>query len=476
MIPVLVALVGWLAIDVGTAQAGGISPVVLPGSGVTLSIFEIRSGVFVDITDSYLPEWAPGAPLQTVYIVVNGSTAPPSLVLPPTATPLADRTTSAYPGNCTNFGTDTGPDFTFNTLTPVSTPVGIGYSLTSNDCGGMAVIQVGTEKFIIPRDLNLNGIADSWEATFCPGNTCPTGKEDLDSSAGNPATGDGIAAFDEYRGFIVSGTHVRTDPRQKDLFVHLVNPQCLPAASLLTTTTFATGIPLFTSVNTLISGNQIHALGYTPNAANGKTDEWFDDFHHYSAADGIRFGDGTTSTPSVDDRWVTRNRVYSTDSAGKPLPRQKGLRIIECLDTSAPSLLGFASLRSPNGLDSFSIVFTQRVVDYLTNTLGATCTVAAPCSYSTFQNGVWTTPVTISQNDLIARAIEFYLAMEIGHTIQLTPTVEGTAKTSYGYHHAPGTGSNLDQAIVNKVSSRTGNTFYIPLLYSTSDQQNFLLK
>ena len=486
----------WIASAIGSAHAGMISPVSGSSTGVTLSIFQISGGAFVDITDTYLPEWAPAAPPQIVFVVVNGSTAVPTLVdANPSITatnpnPFLNRTnpnastTSHYPGNCTNVGTDAGPDFTMSTvagLVTVPTPTGpkTGYPLTSNDCGGMAVIQVATgvitDTFIIPRDTNLNGIPDSWEATFCPANSCPTGKEDLDASPGNQASGDGIAALDEYRGFIVSGTHVRTDPRQKDLFVHLVNPQC-GTTSLLVGATFASGIPLFTNLNTLISGTQMHTLGYVPGTTNlSPMNEWVDNFHHYSVADGVRFGDGTLTTAPVGDRWVTPNRIYTTDSLGNPLPAQKGLRIIECLDTSAPSLLGFASLGSPNGSDN-AIIFTQRIVNYFTGTLAATCTTASPCTYSTFQSGAWTTPVTISLNDLIARAIEFYLAMEIGHSIQLTPTVEGTSRTSYGYHHAPGTGSNLDQAITNKVSSKTGNTFYIPLLYNASDQQNFQLK
>ena len=482
----LLGVLVWAWIGGGMAQAGVISPVSSSTLGVTLSIFQNIGGLFVDVTDSYLPEWAPGAPLQTVYVVVNGSTTVPTLVdTNPSITStnpnpfLSPPTTSHYPGNCTNFGTDTGPDFTFMTTAAatVNTPAGLGYPLISNDCGGMAVIQVGNDTFIIPRTTSqpLNGIPDSWAATFCPGNACPTGKEDSDASAGNLTNGDGVAALDEYRGFIVSGRHIRTDPRQKDLFVHLVNPQCgTAAASLLGggTTTIITGGPLFGNLNTLISGAQIHVLGYTPGAANGATQEWVDNFDHYSVTGGLVWLDPVTHLPTTTapagDRQINQNAVYKIST-------QKGVRLIECLDTSAPSLLGFASLGSPNGPDN-SIIFTQRIVNYLTSTLGATCTTAAPCSYSTFQNGAWTTPVTISQTDLIARATEFYLAMEIGHTVQLTPTVEGTTKTSYGYHHAPGTGSNLDQAITNKLSSRTGNTFYIPLLYNTSDQQNFQLK
>jgi hypothetical protein len=372
-----------------------------------------------------------------------------------------------------------------------------GFLLTPLDCGGMAVISAttsaGTHTFILPQSsLGLNpttgisGIPDIWAAAFCtPTSPCTTGMEDSDSSAGNATNGDGISAFDEYRGFIVSGLHLRTDPRQKDLFLHLVNPQCVSGDPLQSTASLlggpnavVTGSPIFSNVETLISGTQIHRLGYaTPNAQHYTTTEWVDRFDHYSITDGLVFVNGSATAPA-DDRQINQNAVYfSKDSAGNKVV-QRGLRIIECVDaTTTPSLLGFASLGSPNGPDN-AIIFTQRILNYLTNSLGATCaTPTTAClSYSTFQNGAWTTPAAISPVSLFGAALSFYLGMEIGHAIELTPTVEGGQKVSYGYHHAPGTGSNLDQAITNKVSNRTGNTFYIPRLYNTSDLPNYQVK
>jgi len=125
---------------------------------------------------------------------------------------------------------------------------------------------------------------------------------------------------------------------------------------------------------------------------------------------------------------------------------------------------------SPNGPAANAIVFTRRILNYFDNTLGAT---AAGLTYSTFQNAVPTTPVAILHDELIGKAIGFYLGMEIAHLLKLTPRQEGTSQvpTAYGYHHAPGTGSNVDQTI-----TVTGKTFFIPLNYNTSDQTNFLLK
>src|SRR5947207_15597281 len=179
-------LLVWVGSVVGSAQAGTIAPVG-PVTVVTLSILrQTRPVVFEDITDSYLPDWAPGATAQTVYVKVNGSASIPTLVDTNPAITAADpnpflsqRTTSHYPGQCTNYGTGSEADFTFG-LSNVIVGATTYYSLTSNDCGGMAVLSVSGSQFIVPRDANLNGIADTWEATFCPGSpsSCPTGRED----------------------------------------------------------------------------------------------------------------------------------------------------------------------------------------------------------------------------------------------------------------------------------------------------------
>ncbi len=506
-VPLLVALIG-SAIGAGPAVAGVIRPVQtgltsptlyppdLSDSAPTISILN-QTGA--DITDTWLPDWDPvhggvvGGPptVFSVYVVVKVGGVPvvPSsigLVLPlpgavfngvtnPFLNALA-LTTSAYPGQCTNFGspTDLTPDFDFSTTSAlVPGTATTGFPLTPRDCGGMAVLQVtltpgaAPHTFILPQDGNGNGIPDVWEATFCPAsNPCTTGLEDEDTSAGNPALGDGIAALDEYRGFIVSGAHVRTDPRQKDVFVHLVNAQC-GTDSLLGggTKTYVTGDALFANVNTF--GARLHLSGYTPNASNSTTSEWIDRFVSYSDASGFVFDSATPAIPPPDDRQINRNAVYLGAV-------QKGLRVTECVDAGPTTTLGFASVGSPNGGDN-AIVYTRRILLYFDNTLGA---ATGALSYSTFQNGGWTTPQAIAHDDLIGKAIAFYVAMEVGHSLNLTPAQEGTNKvpTAYGYHHAPGTGANLDQSIVNKVSNKTGNTFYIPLLYNSSDLTNFDVK
>lgn len=450
-------------------------------STVTVSIFQ--NGV--DVTGTWLPE-----PGQAVTIVVNGLASATIGLVPPPATitftgttnPFLNATTlttSAYPGQCTNFGsnTDLSPDFTL-----------VGNTLTPTDCGGMAVIQVnGTYTFILPADSDVDGMPDNWEARYgaASGSTSLAPLDDKDPApVSSTIIGDGISNFDEYRGFIVSGQHIRTDPRQKDLFVHVVNPQCLPAgtdpltstSSFLGggTTTYVSGAPFFTNLNTLINGTQVHLLGYMPNSANYKTDEWVDNFDSYSLSTGIVWRDPanavTTTSQPTGDRQINANALYPVLDSVTKLKIQKGLRLIECVVNDTGTTLGVAALGSPNGQDN-AILYTNRIISYLNGLIGTSTTI----KYSFFTAGAWSTPVSITRVDLIGRAMEFYLAMEIGHSLSLTPTVEGTNKTSYGYHHAPGTGSNLDQAITNKVSNSTGNTFYIPIYYNSSDLANFKL-
>src|SRR5262249_41481084 len=128
-----------------------------------------------DVTDCWLPELG-----KPVYVVVSGSASTPMLVAPaagvsfplaagtpPNPVPpnpfLAALTTSAYPGQCTNLGSGTDADFP---LGPGPLDLPGSYTLTPTDCGGMAVILVGSLKFILPRDgtatVAANGIPEVW--------------------------------------------------------------------------------------------------------------------------------------------------------------------------------------------------------------------------------------------------------------------------------------------------------------------------
>ena len=259
--------IGWAWLGLGLAQAGVVPPIrpdltLDTSATVTVSLYQLDSTLpaaasvtlqspsrcttsgtsfYKDVTDCWLPEWNPVNLGKSVYVVVNGSADPATLV-PPAGTPtfplapgtanpfLAALTTSAYSGQCTNFGSGAEPDFLplgpATTLpTSASTSV-VGYELKPTDCGGIAVIQVGSLKFLLPKDgsatVAANGLPDLWE-TIYGGSLDPATDIDIGPAASSPV-GDGISTFDEYRGFIVSGTQTRTDPKHKDLFLHVVNP------------------------------------------------------------------------------------------------------------------------------------------------------------------------------------------------------------------------------------------------------------
>ena len=106
--------------------------------------------------------------------------------------------------------------------------------LTSYDWGGWTHLKVVAElsdhttvvahvrglpqqTLAVPKDDDGNHIADGWEQQQNVSNLDPASDED--ALPGNGSTGDGIALYDEYRGFHVGGNHTRLMPEFKDLFV-----------------------------------------------------------------------------------------------------------------------------------------------------------------------------------------------------------------------------------------------------------------
>jgi len=201
-------------VGLGTVHAA-IGPVDATGRLLAAANVQFTVSIFDpvtrrDITDAWLPEWSPpptGQPIASggtpVYVVFHecdgyvgnpeftdvgaanngsGERASFSGAVNPFLNPLS---TSAYPGQCTNFGSlsDFSVDFEFDTTNPVqfTTSTGLvktGFRLTPLDCGGMAVITATsgttTHTFILPRSssgLNtitgISGIPDIWAAAFC---------------------------------------------------------------------------------------------------------------------------------------------------------------------------------------------------------------------------------------------------------------------------------------------------------------------
>jgi hypothetical protein len=601
---------GWVLLGATSALAAAIPPTVpatlmlSADTSVAVSLYQLDSALptavtpqspsrctstgtpyYRDVTDCWLPEWNPTDGGKSVFVVVNGSADAPTLVPPLAPAPafplgagtpnpyLTALTTSAYPGRCTNLGTDTGPDFQLAgsaTVLPTSTTTSVtGYELIPGDCGGIAVVGVGARKFLFPKDgtasVAANGLPEVWETLH--GGPLDPGADIDTGPAATSTCCDGIATIDEYRGFIVSGKQVRTDPKQKDLFVHLVNPadssggvfvtspRCgascygggtttypAPAAPSATLTVPAAAATpgaraaftasagafstahvrgelignaggrarivavtgptsataeitqaftpgslapgawrasesVFALVYALVAPERLHLLGHTPGATNLRTDEWVDNFVSLVPAQTLSITDTAT------DRTVNANRLYG--------PPQKGVRIMEGLNTSSSSVLGWSFGKSSPNEAGNVVVFAQRVINYLEGLMVGATTLRY--STASLVNGAWTwsTPIPAPDGDpavaqdgvatnpgvrnfILSRAFQFYTGHEIHHSLDLTPEVQGTNRTTYGYHFAPGTGDCLDQAIT--VTSKSGTvTFNIPSGCGTVDQAQFVI-
>lgn len=503
----LVGFVAWACFDLSATSPTFAAIAHVNGSNVPvagLPTVTILDQTGRDISATWLPE-----PGQAVTIQVDGATV----------NSLSLVGTTAYPGICTNFGTGTSPDFTLS-----------GTQLTSNDCGGktqlVANTTSGTFTFTLPQDSDNDGLPDVWETQ----NLVANADDELSPSvtdATNPQgtaarRGDGLAVLDEYRGFIVSdadndagsgtptlqaGTkHIRTDPLQKDFFIHVVNNQCAPATPPAVHGTFARYFPangtnMFTPLYTMIPGAHVHLLDYVAGAANPvRSTLWEDFFEYFSATtpagqtlNGLVFrtaGNVLTNAENLvpTDRQINRNAWFPITDQQTGLPVQKGIRLIECQVVDTLTTLGVNDWGTPNKAGSAfavkagnAVVYTERVrrdiQTKLTNAglrqiRWAVYVAATPPS----TGGQWTVQspnLTANQNQgtqdfLATKQLQYLVAHEIGHATQLRPT------STNGYHSTTGSGSMMDATLqVTQESQNTATkktTFNIPSEFRTSDQ------
>lgn len=76
----------------------------------------------------------------------------------------------------------------------------------------------GTTALRVPKDENDNHIGDPWERRMHAEGVAAEADDDEQPTGAGP--GDGLSAYEEYRGVLTDGDHVRTDPHRKDLFIH----------------------------------------------------------------------------------------------------------------------------------------------------------------------------------------------------------------------------------------------------------------
>lgn len=170
-------------------------------------------------------------------------------VLPPGSGDLAFRLTgtSSFAGIAMNYGTETAPDFRLPQALNGAVVVPIGNDLMARtelyceDYGGFTVVEVTRDvdlaKMRLPKDSNpVDGLPDVGWTVFPPlvgpaqkvqvsGRT--SGSDDDGPSGVGPSVdpegrgllGDGITTYEEYRGFLTFGRHVRTHPDTKDVFI-----------------------------------------------------------------------------------------------------------------------------------------------------------------------------------------------------------------------------------------------------------------
>ena len=226
---------------------------------------------------------------------------------------------------------------------------------------------------------------------------------------------------------------------------------------------------LFVNANTL--GVKIHPIA---------TDEWVDNFLSYDKDYGVSLNTGGPIT----DRQINKNAIALLEDPAFPVV--KGVRVIQCLDLKALSPLGLSDKNPPNlsyNSNGNAILFIHRIVNSMLNMISAGG--ERRIKYYTYEGGSWAekkifpAPSLIDVNDdsvksIIKIALAWYFAHEaFEHAFDVTSTAEGTRKVSYGYHHADGSGTNVDVKFVNVVDKKTSdfNKFYIPKYHGISDER-----
>lgn len=151
--------------------------------------------------------------------------------------------TTSYPGIAMNYpinNPDTDPDADFGSKqidqNNVAIPKGgapkfVTFPLQIHDYGASFSVEATipykkgtyTSKRRFPLDDDNNGLPDAgWNTPSGHVNTAgiASAADDMDSTPGGPAqNGDGLSAFEEYRGFVIQGQHERLDPQTRDLFI-----------------------------------------------------------------------------------------------------------------------------------------------------------------------------------------------------------------------------------------------------------------
>lgn len=149
---------------------------------------------------------------------------------------------SDEPGFCMNSGATPGTDdndYSFKAASEDTEEAGTiaggkaSVDFYCKDFGGYCDVKITLKKATdtvfeitrgIPSDTkNGNNCADHWPGDVGPGAGSGAADDTDDTPAGDGVNGDELSRYQEYRGFIISGTHTRTLPTKKDVFIRNVD-------------------------------------------------------------------------------------------------------------------------------------------------------------------------------------------------------------------------------------------------------------
>ena len=214
---------------------------------VTVQPYTGTLKLFLDVDGNFNPanavtnqddaqNYIPGAELsgdpvalpQTVRLIAAYTNASGMIVAPPSnglvTFELNEAETSAFIGFAMNAGSSLERDYSLSGQTAAFGPDHTAsVNLLAHDYGGFTSIRIthagrASIPTAVPARAGSSLLPSAgWQSSSGHVSATDAG-EDSDTGGANP--GDGFVAFEEFRGFMVDGHHIRLNPMEKDLFVH----------------------------------------------------------------------------------------------------------------------------------------------------------------------------------------------------------------------------------------------------------------
>jgi len=293
------------------------------------------------------------------------------------------------------------------------------------DFGGLCEVEVrlmhGTDLLFqmtrrVPSDVNGNSVSDRWDTQRHPGTWHPATDDPDDSPPGDGTDGDHLSWYQEYRGFIVNGQHVRTDPLVKEIFI--CRDHNVPSAGVSGFLTMANlGAPV-----RAITTNEWAGVSRRINEQS-ETGALVPDLQTAIQVQDSRLGPGTWGiTLCVAAPWVPNTLLYCRLDEQQILgPGTSLSSAINATQTTIPvvSTAGYRTQGGSIGIDGELIDYTGIAGNDFTGcTRGARGTVSAAhgngAAVSNFVNG--------------AEAVQRVFGHEAGHVMSLEDDYAPTAQ------------------------------------------------